>query len=148
MAVTKAYSIGFTRKDAAEFFGILRQHKIRRLIDVRLNNTSQLAGFTKKKDLAYFLHEILNAEYEHSLMLAPTPELLSAYRTRRIDWQEYERRFLTLMKERRVEELVNRHLFDVPTVLLCTEPKADRCHRRLVLEYLQKKWNDLQVVHL
>lgn len=148
MAVTKAYSIGFTRKSAAEFFEILRNHHIRRLIDVRLNNSSQLAAFTKSKDLAFFLHEILGAEYEHLLMLAPTQELLIAYRRGSINWQEYERRFLTLMKERQIDKNLDHNLFEVPTVLLCTEPTADRCHRRLVLEYLQKKWKTLEIVHL
>jgi uncharacterized protein (DUF488 family) len=148
MAITKAYTIGFTRKDAAEFFGSLRDHGIRRLLDVRLNNRSQLAGFTKSKDLAFFLREILGAEYDHRIMLAPTRELLSSYRKGTIAWPDYEKRFLSLMKERQIETTLGRAIFEVPTVLLCTEPTAEHCHRRLVLEYLRRAWGDLEIVHL
>lgn len=148
MAVTKAYTVGFTRKGAAEFFGILRKNGIRRLLDVRLKNRSQLAGFTKGDDLAFFLHEILGAEYDHVLMLAPTEELLMDYRRHQITWLEYEDRFLTLMRDRRVEAVLDSHLFDMPTVLLCTEPTAEHCHRRLVLEYLREKWGGIEIVHL
>jgi uncharacterized protein (DUF488 family) len=148
MAITKAYSIGFTRKSAAEFFEILRDHDIHRLVDIRLNNQSQLAGFTKSKDLAFFLRQILGAEYEHLPMLAPTQELLTSYRKGRIAWAEYERRFLALMKERNIERNLDRSMFETPTVLLCTEPSAERCHRRLVLEYLRDKWGHFEIVHL
>ncbi len=148
MAITKAYTIGFTKKGAAEFFGILRDHRIRHLIDIRLNNKSQLAGFTKNGDLAYFLDEILNVNYEHALMLAPTQELLSSYRKGKVSWPEYERYFLALMKDRKIEKNLDRRTFEESTVLLCTEPKAQKCHRRLVLEYLQDEWGDFEIVHL
>jgi uncharacterized protein (DUF488 family) len=148
MAVTKVYSIGFTRKSAAEFFGALRHNGIRHLIDVRLNNRSQLAGFTKTKDLAFFLREILDAEYTHEPLLAPTQELLGAYRKGSILWTEYERRFLALMKERNIERMLDIHTFEIPTVLLCTEPSPEHCHRRLVLEYLREKWANFEIVHL
>lgn len=148
MAITKAYTIGFTRKTAAEFFGILRDYHIRKLLDIRLNNTSQLAGFTKIQDLPFFLREILEAEYEHLPTLAPTHELLTAYRLGRLPWKEYERRFLDLMKERKIERVLARSTFETPTVLLCTEPDAQHCHRRLVLEYLREKWGDIEIVHL
>jgi uncharacterized protein (DUF488 family) len=142
------YTIGFTKKNAADFFGALKQAGIKRLLDVRLNNSSQLAGFTKRDDLAYFLRELCGAEYEHEPLLAPTREILDAYKKNGGSWAEYEHRFLDLMAERRIEEKIVRRRFDDPTVLLCSEPTAECCHRRLVLEYLREKWGDVQIVHL
>ena len=144
----EVYTIGFTRKTAAEFFDALRAAGVRRLIDVRLNNSSQLAGFTKRVDLPYFLREICQAEYRHEPLLAPTKEILDTYKKRQGSWPEYERRFLALMAERAVEQRFSRDLFAVPSALLCSEPTADRCHRRLVLDYLQERWGDLAAVHL
>lgn len=126
----------------------MREAGIKRLIDVRLNNTSQLAAFTKQEDLAFFLRELCGADYLHEPMLAPTQELLHAYKKQKGSWQVYEEAFLALMTERRIEEYLDPHLFDVPTVLLCSEPTAEQCHRRLVLDYLQTKWPNLIVVHL
>jgi uncharacterized protein (DUF488 family) len=142
------YTIGFTQKTAAEFFGALRRAGIKRLVDVRLNNSSQLAGFTKRDDLPFFLQELCGAEYVHEPLLAPTQELLDAYKKKRGVWADYERSFLQLMEERRVEQRVPRGMFEVPTALLCSEPTADHCHRRLVVEYLQANWGDLKPVHL
>ncbi len=142
------YSIGFTRKTAADFFGTLRSAGIRRLLDVRLNNTSQLAGFTKRDDLAFFLKELCAAEYRHEPLLAPAPELLADYRKRWITWLEYEQRFLALMADRRIEAALEPGLFARRTVLLCSEPTADRCHRRLVIEYLDARWGNVRGVHL
>ena len=144
----EVYSIGFTQKRAADFFGLLREAGIRRLLDVRLNNSSQLAGFTKKEDLPYFLRELCHAEYLHEPLLAPTQELLDAYKKSKGSWQDYETAFLALMAERRIEERLARDLFATPTVLLCSEPTAAQCHRRLVLEYLQARWGGLQITHL
>ena len=142
------YTIGFTKKSAKEFFDALKKARIKRLIDIRLNNSSQLAGFTKQDDLAFFLKEICEVEYMHKPTLAPTKEILDGYKKKKITWEEYERRFSTLMNERRVEEILNKELFDTPTVLLCSEPKADKCHRRLVAEYLREKWGDMKIMHL
>ena len=142
------YTAGFTHTSAERFFERLRGAGIRRLIDVRLNNVSQLAGFSKRDDLAYFLRMICDADYLHEPLLAPTQELLDAYKKRNGDWDDYERRFLALMDERRVAERLDRQLFDVPTVLLCSEATAEHCHRRLVAEYLRDHWGDVQIVHL
>jgi uncharacterized protein (DUF488 family) len=142
------YSIGFTQKSAEQFFGALRQAGIRRLIDVRLHNVSQLAGFSKRDDLAYFLRELCGVEYIHEPLLAPTAELLDGYKKQKGSWDEYERLFLALLAERKVEERLDRSLFAGPAVLLCSEPTAENCHRRLVLEYLHGKWGDLRAVHL
>jgi uncharacterized protein (DUF488 family) len=142
------YSIGFTQKSAGEFFTALKVAGIRRLLDVRLNNTSQLAAFAKKDDLAYFLEAICGAEYHHEPLLAPTQDILDTYKKRKGDWAAYEREFLTLMGERKVEAKLDRAQFAQPTVLLCSEPTPEHCHRRLVLEYLQKKWGDITIHHL
>lgn len=144
----EVYTIGFTRRSAAAFFGALRDAGIRCLLDVRLNNTSQLAGFAKRDDLAYFLHELCGAEYVHEPLLAPTRELLDAYRKTRGSWEQYAEQFLALLAEREVERVLDRALLAGPTVLLCSEPTAERCHRRLVLEYLAAAWGDVSPVHL
>jgi uncharacterized protein (DUF488 family) len=144
----EVYTIGFTKKKAAEFFGTLRRVGIKRLLDVRLNNSSQLSGFSKQDDLAFFLKELCAAEYVHEPLLAPTPELLKSYRQKKIKWAEYEAEFLKLMESRQVEQKVDAGQFAVPIVLLCSEPKADRCHRRLVVDYLSKKWGGIAVTHL
>ena len=142
------YSIGFTQKSAAQFFGALKSAGIQRLLDIRLNNTSQLAAFAKKDDLAYFLKAICNAEYHHEPLLAPTQEILDAYKKRKGDWTAYEREFLTLMRGRQIESALDRAQFSQPTVLLCSEPTAEHCHRRLVLEYLQRRWDGVIIRHL
>jgi uncharacterized protein (DUF488 family) len=142
------YTIGFTKTSAEQFFGALREAGIKRLMDIRLNNSSQLAGFTKQDDLAFFLRELCGAEYIHQLVLAPTKEILDGYKKKKITWEEYERRFNSLLAERKVEGNIDRELFRVPTVLLCSEPKPDKCHRRLVAEYLKKKWTDIKITHL
>jgi uncharacterized protein (DUF488 family) len=142
------FTIGFTKRSAADFFGTLRRAGIQRLLDVRLNNSSQLAGFTKASDLPFFLKEICGAEYLHEPLLAPSQELFDFYKKGKGSWEEYERRFLQLMGERKIEKKIDRKLFEVPTVLLCSEPTAEHCHRRLVFEYLQEKWGGLTVDHL
>ena len=144
----EVYTIGFTKKNAREFFGRLKQAGIRRLVDVRLNNGSQLAGFTKKEDLRFFLEAVCGAEYIHEPLLAPTQALLDDYKKRKGSWEEYEAGFLRLMEERRIEHALSRDLLDRPTVLLCSEPEPDCCHRRLVAEYLRGKWGDLAIIHL
>jgi uncharacterized protein (DUF488 family) len=142
------YSIGFTQKTAEQFFAKLKSAGIRLLLDVRLNNVSQLAGFAKRGDLAFFLKEICAAEYLHEPMLAPTAEILDGYRGKKLSWAEYEAMFLALMAERQIESRLDRALFRTPVVLLCSEPTAERCHRRLVLEYLRERWGDVTISHL
>jgi uncharacterized protein (DUF488 family) len=142
------YTIGFTKKSAGEFFEALKQAGIRRLIDVRLNNRSQLAGFAKRDDLEYFLAEICGATYHHEPILSPSKEILDGYRKKEISWQRYEPGFLALLAERGAEKAIERRLFDVPTVLLCSEPTAEHCHRRLAAEYLGRKWGGARIIHL
>lgn len=115
---------------------------------MRLNNVSQLAGFSKREDLRYFLRALLGADYIHEPLLAPTQELLDGYRKEKSGWDAYERRFLALMRERQIERKLDPSLFRVPTVLLCSEATAEHCHRRLVAEYLQAAWGDIGITHL
>jgi uncharacterized protein (DUF488 family) len=118
------------------------------LIDVRLNNTSQLAGFAKRDDLKFFLREICGADYHHEPALAPTEEILDAYKKKQLSWEEYESRYIGLLIERSAESIVDRRLFDSPAVLLCSEPSPQQCHRRLAAEYLSSKWGGIEIVHL
>lgn len=142
------YTIGFTQRSAEDFFGSLRRVGIRRLIDTRLNNTSQLAAFAKRDDLAFFLRELVGADYQEEPFLAPTQELLDAYKKRRIDWAEYERSYERLLTERDVARALDRALFEVPAVLLCSERTPEHCHRRLAVEHLASRWDDVTAVHL
>jgi uncharacterized protein (DUF488 family) len=142
------YSIGFTQKSAREFFGALKAHGIERLLDVRLNNTSQLAAFAKQADLAYFLEEICGAAYEHEPLLAPTQEILDAYKKQKGSWKDYSEAYLSLIRSRKVESTLSEKSFRKKTVLLCSEATAEHCHRRLVLEYLQQQWKGVTIRHL
>ena len=107
-----------------------------------------MAAFAKRDDLQFFLREICQADYHHEPLLAPTEEILDAYKKKLISWEEYETRFIGLLIQRAAEKTVDRRLFDVPAVLLCSEPVAKRCHRRLAAEYLADKWGDVSIVHL
>jgi uncharacterized protein (DUF488 family) len=142
------YSIGFTQTTAEHFFGRLKSAEVERLLDVRLNNSSQLAGFAKARDLPYFLRELVGARYEHEPLLAPTKELLNRYKKEKGSWEAYEADFLDLMAQRKVESTLRREDFATPTALLCSEATAQNCHRRLVCQYLADHWPGLRAVHL
>lgn len=144
---TTIFTLGFAKKSAREFFTILKEASVSTVIDIRLNNVSQLAGFTKKQDLQYFLEEIAHVAYIHKPELAPTKEILDAYKKDHIDWSGYERQFRQLLIERHVENLVTPQLVD-KACFLCSEPKPDKCHRRLVAEYLREHWGNVQIKHL
>jgi uncharacterized protein (DUF488 family) len=143
----KVFTIGFTKKSAKEFFTKLRESGARRVVDVRLNNVSQLAGFAKKGDLEFFLREICRMDYVHVPALAPKQEMLDRYKKQKGAWSDYAGEFLALMRERKIEETVPRDVV-ADSCLLCSEDKPDRCHRRLVAEYLKEHWGDVQIVHL
>ena len=138
----KIFTIGFTKKSAETFFTLLASAGVKRLVDVRLKNDSQLAGFSKKEDLRYFAKSICGIDYVHVPTLAPTADILDAYKKHKGDWGLYERQFLELMRSRRIEETVSPEMLE-GGCLLCSEEKPDHCHRRLVAEYLKEKWGDL-----
>lgn len=142
------FTIGFTKKNASKFFELIRVAKVTTVLDVRLNNISQLAGFAKRDDLIFFLKELCDAEYQHIPELAPTKELLNSYKQGEIDWDYYEKSFIDLMEKRSVEKAIDTSLLN-QGCLLCSEDKPHFCHRRLVIEYLNEKTNlNLKVSHL
>ncbi|MDI6450341.1 DUF488 domain-containing protein [Anaerobaca lacustris] len=147
MREVRLYTIGFTKKTAEEFFASLRGAHVKRLIDVRLNNMSQLAGFSKRDDLAFFLRDICQCDYRHEPALAPTEAILDAYKKKAMDWTEYEARFSALLRQRQPEDHIDLATLD-QACLLCSEPEADKCHRRLVAEYFRSKLGHIQIVHL
>jgi len=143
------YTIGFTKKIAKEFFTLINENSIDLLVDIRLNNKSQLAGFTKSDDLEYFLKEICNCAYIHCYEFAPTKEILDAYKRNEIDWEEYEVKYVALMKERGdYTRFVDRFSSYKGIVLLCSEPTADRCHRRLLAELIRGITPNLFIYHI
>ena len=143
----KIFTIGFTKKNAETFFTRLKNAKVKKLVDVRLNNVSQLAGFTKRDDLRYLSKEICHIDYVHLPDLAPTKDILDAYKKHKGDWNLYEDQFLDLMRSRHIEEKIPREILD-GGCLLCSEEKPHHCHRRLVAEYLKEKWGDVEIEHI
>ena len=143
----KLFTIGFTKKKAEKFFGLLSSSGVRRVVDVRLNNVSQLAGFAKRDDLAFFLRRVCGIDYVHLPDLAPSRELFTDYRKKRVGWNDYEKRFLDLMRERRIENSIPKEIVD-GGCLLCSEDKPHHCHRRLVAEYLDERWGGIDIEHL
>ena len=141
------FTIGFAGKSAERFFSSLVKHGVKKVIDIRLNNVSQLAGFTKKNDLKYFLKVIANIEYEYLPQLAATKELMDGYRGGKISWEEYETAYLKLLEERQVLKTFKPGDFD-RACLLCSEEKPDHCHRRLAAERLKGKWEAVEVRHI
>jgi uncharacterized protein (DUF488 family) len=143
----RLFTIGFTKKSARTFFKMLKESGAKRVIDVRLNNVSQLAGFAKKDDLAYFLGEICAMEYRHLPVLAPGKELLDEYKAKKPDWKTYETRLRALLRERHVEDVVSKKVI-ADSCLLCSEDKPQYCHRRVVADYLNDHWGDIEIIHL
>ncbi|MEZ9387478.1 DUF488 family protein [Vibrio lentus] len=144
----KIYTIGFTKKNAETFFNFIKDKEISTLIDVRLNNVSQLAGFAKRDDLRFFLREICQTEYVHLPDLAPTKDILSNYKKGVITWENYEEEFMSLMVKRNVERTIDKTLIN-HGCLLCSEHEPHFCHRRLVVDYLNQTTDlNLKVKHL
>lgn len=147
MELIHTYTIGFTKKTAKTFFSRLHEAGVVRVLDVRLNNSSQLAGFAKREDLEFFLKGLYGIEYVHLPELAPTKDILDAYKKNNGEWSVYEREFLELMDKRRVQESVPKELIS-GGCLLCSEHLPEHCHRRLVVEYLAQHWGDIETTHL
>ena len=147
MSKTTLFTIGFTKKNAQTFFSKLKSAGVKKIIDIRLNNVSQLAGFAKRDDLNYFLRELCDCDYIHKPMFAPTKEILDAYKKKQIDWNEYVRQFSELIKDRAIENKISVEELN-NACLLCSEPTPEKCHRRLVAEYFRDKYNDIEIKHL
>lgn len=143
----KLFTIGFTKKAASEFFAILKKNQITQVVDIRLNNVSQLAGFSKGEDLRYFLYEICNIGYVHDIDLAPNKEILNDYKNKQITWNQYEALFISLLDQRNVKDKLGKKFNNNfnGVCLLCSEATADKCHRRLVAEYIKKSYPELNI---
>jgi uncharacterized protein (DUF488 family) len=141
------HTIGFTRKSAEQFFASLRAAGVRRVIDTRLYNTSQLSGFAKQEDLRYFLEKIISIEYHHEPLLAPTADILDDYKKKTISWGQYEEAYVALMQRRQIESHLS-HEDLSGSCLLCSEADPHHCHRRLAAEYLCDRWGDIQIDHI
>ncbi|GAB2467503.1 uncharacterized protein (DUF488 family) [Conyzicola lurida] len=145
--MTKIYTIGFTQKTARTFFRRISDSGATRLVDVRLNNVSQLAGFAKRDDLEYFLRELNDVTYFHDLRLAPTKPMLDSYKKHGMSWQDYAYEYQALMAEREIEKVLSPDAMQ-NTVLLCSESSAHHCHRRILAEYLASAWGSVEIEHL
>lgn len=143
----KIFTIGFAEKSARVFFSALKAAEVRKVIDIRLYNTSQLSGYAKKQDLEYLLEAIVPAEYVHLPIMAPTSELLNGYKKGTIDWNQYEKEFNDLITQRHIENAITPEQTD-RACFLCSEPKPEHCHRRLVVEHLAKNWKKVDIRHL
>lgn len=143
----KLFTIGFTEKSAESFFTLLKKAGVKKIIDTRLNNVSQLAGFAKGKDLEFFANSIVSAGYEHNINLAPTKELLKNYRDKKINWAQYEKEYIGILEKRNIIQKIDFQKLD-GSCLLCSEHKPDMCHRRLLAEYLKKANNEIEIIHL
>ncbi|WP_445440909.1 DUF488 domain-containing protein [Citrobacter freundii] len=142
----KLFTIGFTQSSAEHFFTRLKESGARRILDVRLNNRSQLAGFAKQDDLKFFAHTLCDIDYAHMPDLAPTQEMFERYKLQKGDWEIYSSDFIDLITKRHIESLEKSQFADA--CLLCSEHKPHHCHRRLVAEYLADKWPDVTIMHL
>ena len=143
----KLFTIGFTEKSAETFFDLLKKGGVKKILDTRLNNVSQLAAFAKGRDLKYFAKEIANIEYEHRIDLAPTKELLSDYRNKKVTWEEYQKIYIKTLDDRNILKKIDFNKLD-GSCLLCSEHKPDMCHRRLLAEYFRKANKEIEIIHL
>jgi Uncharacterized conserved protein len=148
----KLYTLGFTKKSAKQFFEVLGKNNIQKLVDIRLNNVSQLAGFTKGADLKYFLGKLCNIQYVHNVSFAPTKDILDDYKKKKISWDQYEKRFNELLSQRKIDGgLIKDFSIESEVIcLLCSEPTSENCHRRLVAEFIKREFpdSDIEIVHL
>lgn len=146
------YTIGFTKKSAEEFFSLLKNNNVNLLYDIRLNNSNQLAGFSKGNDLKYFLDQLVSIDYIHDIRFSPTKEILDNYKKKKITWQEYEIKYNELLRSREIDKIIKTELIDKldRICLLCSEEKADQCHRRLAAENIKSILNDMDIniVHI
>ena len=145
--MTRLLTIGFTKKTAEQFFESLKKNGVKKLVDIRINNKSQLAGFAKGVDLKYFVKEINSIPYVYITDFAPTKELLSDYQNKKIDWIGYLKIFRQIIENRQIDKKYNIKDFD-NACFLCSEELPDKCHRRLIVEYFKEKNEDIQIVHI
>jgi len=145
--MSRIYTIGTSEKSLEEFIKLLRENGITEIIDVRRKNDSQLLGFSRMRDLRYIL-DLHNIKYVHALEFAPSENLLKKYRKSK-NWEEYVTEFNSEMQRRNLKETIEKILNSNENIaLLCSEGKPDKCHRRLVAEFLRKFRPELEIVHI
>lgn len=145
---TTVCTIGFAKKSLQKFVELLHQQEVKHLIDTRLNNTSQLSGYSKRDDLNYVM-DLVGVQYTHALQLAPEEQMLKDYKKKLISWDEYEKNYLGLLEKRKIEKCVDEYFSQGRVCFLCSEEKPHHCHRRLLAEYLKETTNvDMKIVHL
>lgn len=146
--IIKLYTIGFGKKNAEEFFGLLKKHKIERLLDIRESNSNIYAGFTMRQNFPFFLNNILGIEYIELKSLAPTKELRVTYHNdKKSNWKQYKEGYIELLDSRKITDAIDVNILN-NAVLLCSEPTPERCHRRLAAEYLEKIYDKIKIIHL
>ncbi len=143
----KIFTIGFTHKSAEEFFKLIQDAGVKRVIDVRIHNNSQLAGFSKKDDLQFFLKKIADIDYQEESLLNPTDELFHSYRNKEIDWKKFLGTYKSEISKKQVEKSLKKSDYE-NAVLLCSEDEPDHCHRRVAAEYLSEAWGGAEITHL
>lgn len=144
----KLYTIGFTRKSAEYFFNLLRNNGVKRLVDVRISNSSQLAGFAKGKDLVFFVNEICHIPYQHIVDFAPSKDLLDRWHKEEVTWDEYEKIYIKMLQDREIIRKFGVKTFD-GACFLCSEDTPEQCHRRLLVEFMKKNCTEkVEIVHL
>lgn len=149
MIMTKMFTIGFTKKKAADFFNLLIENDVKLVVDIRLNNTSQLAAFAKFPDIEYFLCKICNIDYIYDKSFSPEESTLSKYKKKLISWEQYEDEFNSTMLNRSIESYIRDNYSKYDNLcLLCSEAEADQCHRRLLANIFKEQFNDLEIIHL
>ena len=142
------FTIGFTKKSAEQFFELLKSNKVKQLVDVRISNGSQLAGFAKGKDLAYFVKQICGIDYKHITDFAPTKELLDRWHKETVTWAEYIEEYTAMLKQRDIIKKYGVKQFD-GSCFLCSEETPEMCHRRLLTEYMKNhSVEEVKIVHL
>jgi uncharacterized protein (DUF488 family) len=145
--LNKLTTIGFSKKSLQQFVALLQQSNVTRLVDTRLNNTSQLSGFSKKQDLQYVM-QLVGIDYLHETILAPTEEILSAYKKKQMNWEEYEKQYIELLERRKIDTKIEDIMEDELVCFLCSEEKPHHCHRRLLAEYIQERSKNIKIIHL
>ncbi|TJX12702.1 DUF488 domain-containing protein [Tissierella creatinini] len=145
----KIYTIGFTKKTAERFFNILKENRIELVLDIRLNNTSQLAGFAKFPDIKYFLNQICGIEYIHDVRFSPSEETLKRYKKKAINWEQYISEFNITMNERNInKDIKENYSLDKNVCLLCSEVTSENCHRSLVSSRFKDIFGDIDIINL
>lgn len=143
------YTIGFTKKTAEKFFNLLIDNNVEKVLDIRLNNTSQLSAFAKYPDIEYFLKEIAGIGYIHDKNFAPDKNTLISYKKGEITWEDYIEEFEASMQERDIEEYIAEKYSNINNYcLLCSEATPVNCHRSLLAQIFKRNIGKIEIKEL